>query len=124
VETDPKRALLWMIGLPDITFLGVEDGPGGVAKIHVETVARSAGCPSCGVLAQVKDRTRVELVDLPLQVVRAGWCGGSAGGCARTVTVRWAAGPKRTTGSPDLDSSSPPGLLGGRPDKWASTPAA
>ncbi len=38
-----------------------------MAKIHVETVARSVGCSSCGVLAQVKDRTRVELVDLPLQ---------------------------------------------------------
>ncbi len=67
METDPTRALVWMIGLPDITFLGVEDGPGGVGKIHVETVGRSVGCPSCGVRAQVKDRTRVELVDLPLQ---------------------------------------------------------
>ena len=67
METDPTRALVWMIGLPDITFLGVEDGPGGIGKIHVETVARSMGCPSCGVPAQVKDRPRVELVDLPLQ---------------------------------------------------------
>ncbi len=50
METDPTRALVWMIGLPDISFLGVEDGPGGVGKIHVETVARSwvarrAACP-------------------------------------------------------------------------------
>jgi len=58
---------VWMIGLPDITFLAVEDGPGGVGRIHVETVTRSVGCPSCGVPAQVKDRPRVELVDLPLQ---------------------------------------------------------
>ena len=67
METDPTRALVWMIGLPDITFLGVEDGPGGEARIHVETATRAVGCPSCGVAAQVKDRTRVELVDLPLQ---------------------------------------------------------
>ncbi len=67
METDPTRALVWMIGLPDIRFLGVEDGPGGVGRIHVETVVRSVGCPSCGVPAQVKDRSRVELVDLPLQ---------------------------------------------------------
>ena len=26
VETDRTRALVWMIGLPDISFLGVEDG--------------------------------------------------------------------------------------------------
>ncbi len=67
METDPTRALVWMIGLPDIRFLAVEDGPGGVGRIHVETVPRSVGCPSCGVVAQVKDRPRVELVDLPLQ---------------------------------------------------------
>ena len=55
-----------MIGLPEVTFLGVEDGPGGVGKIHVETVARSVGCPRCGVVARIKDRPRVELVDLPV----------------------------------------------------------
>jgi len=67
VETDHTRALVWMIGLPDITFLAVEDGPGGVGKIHVEIVARTVACPWCGVPAQEKDRTRVELVDLSLQ---------------------------------------------------------
>ncbi len=41
MESDPTRALVWMIGLPDITLLGVGDGPGGVGKIHVETVARA-----------------------------------------------------------------------------------
>ncbi len=64
--TDPTRALEWMIGLPDIAFLGAEDGTGGEARIHVETKALVAGCPRCGVLARVKDRSAVELVDLPL----------------------------------------------------------
>ena len=61
-------------------------------RSHVEAVARSVGCPSWGVPAQVKDRTRVELVDLPLQDVPPGWSGGSAGGCAWTATAEWAAG--------------------------------
>ena len=66
METDPTRAIEWMIGLPDITFLAVEDGLDGVGRIHVETVSRPVGCPGCGVVARIKDRPRVELVDLPV----------------------------------------------------------
>ena len=64
--TDPTRALEWMIGLPTIAFLGAEDGDGGQARIHVETKASLVGCQTCGVLARVKDRSAVELVDLAL----------------------------------------------------------
>ncbi len=67
METDPTRALVWMIGLPEITFLGVEDGLNGEARIHVETNATRMGCQSCGAIASLKDRSRVELVDLALQ---------------------------------------------------------
>ena len=49
-----------------MAFLGVEDGDGGRAKIHVETKASLVGCPTCGVIARVKDRSAVELVDLAL----------------------------------------------------------
>jgi len=66
VITDPTRALEWMIGLRTIAFLGAEDGDGDQARIHVETRASLVGCPRCGVLARVKDRAAVELVDLPL----------------------------------------------------------
>jgi transposase len=66
VVTDPTRALEWMIGLPDTALLGAEDGADGEARIHVETKPSLVGCPSCGVLARVKDRSAVELVDLPL----------------------------------------------------------
>ena len=59
MEADPTRAIRWMIGLPEIVFLGVEDRPGGARKIHVETVARSVGCPRCGVVARIKDRPLV-----------------------------------------------------------------
>ena len=57
-----------MIGLPEIVFLGVEDRPGDVGKIHVEAKAKAerVGCLKCGVVAWVKDRPRVELVDLPV----------------------------------------------------------
>ena len=66
METDPTRAIEWMIGLPAVAFLGAEDGDDGEARIHVETTAAPVGCPRCGTLAQVKDRSRVVLVDLPL----------------------------------------------------------
>jgi len=55
-----------MIGLGAIAFLGAEDGEGDQARIHVETKASFVGCPRCGVLARVKDRSAVELVDLAL----------------------------------------------------------
>jgi len=66
VLTDPTRALEWMIGLPTIAFLGAEDGDGDQARIHVETKASLVGCETCGVLARIKDRSAVELVDLAL----------------------------------------------------------
>ena len=66
METGPTRAIRWMIGLPEGGFLGDEDGPDGVGKFHVEAVTRSVGCPRCSVVARVKDRPRVELVDLPV----------------------------------------------------------
>ncbi|MGH9066072.1 MAG: ISL3 family transposase [Acidimicrobiales bacterium] len=64
-----------MIGLPAITFLRGEDGADGEARIHVETKATPVGCPTCGVMARVKDRSRVELVDLPMfgRSVRLVW---------------------------------------------------
>jgi len=64
VITDPTRALAWMVGLDDVTFLGLD--PGEVTTVHVESVRRAVGCPGCGTLAQVKDRVVVVLVDLPV----------------------------------------------------------
>ena len=34
--TDPTRALAWMVGLDDVTFLGLD--PGEVTTVHVESV--------------------------------------------------------------------------------------
>ena len=62
--TDPTRALAWMVGLDDVTFLGLE--PGEVTTVHVQSVRRPAGCPTCGSVAQLKDWSTVVLVDLPV----------------------------------------------------------
>lgn len=62
--TDPTRALAWMVGLEDVTFLGLE--PGEVTTVHVESVRVPIGCPLCGSVARVKDRVVVVLVDLPV----------------------------------------------------------
>jgi len=64
VITDPTRALAWMVGLDDVTFLGLDEGE--VTTVHVESVRGPVGCTTCGTLAQVKDRVVVELVDLPV----------------------------------------------------------
>jgi transposase len=63
VETDPTRALAWLIGLP-VQFLGGEDGPDGEARIYVQSVRARGGCPSCGSVASGKDYADVELIDL------------------------------------------------------------
>ena len=62
--TDPTRALAWMVGFDDVTFLGLE--PGEVTTVHVESVRAPIGCSTCGSLAQVKGWVVVGLVDLPV----------------------------------------------------------
>ncbi|MCI0543651.1 MAG: hypothetical protein L0Z49_04280 [Actinobacteria bacterium] len=54
-----------LVGLPDVTVLGVEDLVGGPLRVHVECRAPRPHCRECGTLAVVKDRPAVELVDLP-----------------------------------------------------------
>jgi transposase len=118
VETDPTRAIEWMIGLPTVRFLGVEDGEAGEAgeaRIHVETAASPVGCPRCGVVARVKDRSRVVLVDLP-----------AFGRPARLVwhKRRWRCpDPDCTTGSwteEDDRVAAPRQVLTSRAARWAT----
>ena len=54
-----------LVGLPDVNVLGVEDVATGPLRIHVELRTQVVGCPQCGVVAHVKDRYEVELIDLP-----------------------------------------------------------
>jgi transposase len=53
------------VGLPEVHILGVDDEVNGFLCIYIESRAQRPGCAHCGVLAQIKDRTAVELVDLP-----------------------------------------------------------
>ncbi len=62
--TDPTRTCELLVGLPEVTVLGLDDEVGAPLSIHVETRARRPGCSECGVLARVKDRPVVTLVDL------------------------------------------------------------
>ena len=63
--TDPIAINEHLAKLPDVTVLGIEDR-GGITKLHVERKHVVQGCPKCGVVAHVKDRARVEYVDLPV----------------------------------------------------------
>ena len=65
METNPIRMCELLVGLPDVNVLGLEDIPGGPLRVHVELRSSAVGCPECGVVAHVKDRYQVELIDLP-----------------------------------------------------------
>ena len=64
--TDPTQINLVFVQLADVVVLGVHDVAGEALKVHVELVRTVQGCPTCGVVAHVKDRYLVELVDLPI----------------------------------------------------------
>jgi transposase len=64
VVTDPTGRCELLVGLPEVTVLGLDDEVGAPLSIHVETRTRRPGCSECGVLARVKDRPVVTLVDL------------------------------------------------------------
>jgi transposase len=55
-----------LVGLPEVTVLGVEDRGGEPLRVLVEMSQPRPLCPSCSAPAQVKDRRLVELVDLPV----------------------------------------------------------
>lgn len=66
MEIDPTRMCELLVGLEDVDVLAVEDDDsGGPLRVHVQSRADQGWCPECGVRARVKDRTVVELVDLP-----------------------------------------------------------
>ncbi len=54
-----------LVGLPDVRILGVHGKANDMLRIYVESKGERPGCSNCGVLAQLKDRSAVELVDLP-----------------------------------------------------------
>lgn len=76
METDPIRVCELIVGLPDVSVLGVEDdGAGRPLRLHVESRTARPVCGECGVVAEIKDRPEVELADLPAfgRPVRTVW---------------------------------------------------
>jgi len=64
VETDPTVMCELLVGLGDVTIVGVDDISDEPIRIHVETRRLRPECQQCGTPAVVKDRPVVELVDL------------------------------------------------------------
>jgi transposase len=54
------------VDLPEINVLGVEGEHREPLTVHFESRRAVVGCPECGVVARVKDRPLVTLVDLPI----------------------------------------------------------
>lgn len=65
MESDPSRVCELLVGLPDVTVLGVVDVAGFALEVHVETRGPRPSCLGCGTTGRVKDRDLIELVDLP-----------------------------------------------------------
>ena len=61
---DPTRVCELLVGLGDVTVLGVVDEPGGPVRIHVETRGGRPACPGCGGPVWVKGQRPVEFTDL------------------------------------------------------------
>jgi len=73
VITDPIAMCELLVGLPDVNVLAVEDTT--PLRVHIEVRDPSRSCPDCGSVGVVKERRRVELVDLPVfgRPVRLVW---------------------------------------------------
>ncbi len=65
METDPTRMCELLVDLLDVNIKGVEGVHRGPVTVHFECRRVDVGCPECGVVARVKDRDQVTLVDLP-----------------------------------------------------------
>ena len=59
------RMCALIVGLPQVVVVGVESRDGEPLRVHVEIPAAGQVCARCQTPARVKDRRRVELVDLP-----------------------------------------------------------
>ena len=66
METDPSRMCERFVDLPEINVLGVEGDYREPFIVHFESRRTAVGYPECGVVASVKDRPLVTLVDLPI----------------------------------------------------------
>ena len=63
--TDPIAMNRFFVNLEGVQLIQIDD-EALVPEVHVELVREVVGCPSCGVVAVVKDRHRVPLADLTM----------------------------------------------------------
>jgi len=83
-----------LVGLPAVRVRGIVDEADGPLFVHIETAGTRPRCLQCATPATVKDRDRVELVDLAAFGRRTRLsCGTSIAGCAATGRVRCGRGP-------------------------------
>ncbi len=87
METDATRMCALLVGLPDVTVVGVDDWPNWL-RVVITTESERPSC--CGRSAHRHGIREVVLVDLPVFGRPAGWCGASNDGDAHGVV---AAGP-------------------------------
>ncbi len=66
MEVDPTRMCELLVGLPEVSVLGVVDVAGEPLRVHVEMRTARRRCGGCGAAARVKERPEVALVDLPV----------------------------------------------------------
>ena len=62
---DPIAMNQWFVDLEGVRVIQIDD-EATPPEVHIELVRTVVGCPSCGVVARVKDRDRVRLVDLSI----------------------------------------------------------
>jgi transposase len=56
---------LYFVNLEGVAVLGIND-EAPIPEVHIELVRALVGCPTCGVVATVKDRQPVRLIDLSM----------------------------------------------------------
>lgn len=61
----PIRVYELLVGLPDVSVLGVDDEADAPLRVHVQTCAVWPPCRDCDGVVWCKDLDEVELVDLP-----------------------------------------------------------
>lgn len=65
MEADATRICTILLGLPEGNVIGVENHPSEPLAVYIECTSSATDCPQCGHPAWMKDRSLVELTDLP-----------------------------------------------------------
>ena len=100
MESDPTRMCELLVGLPEMNGLSVVDEVGDLFAGPRRDSGVSGWMWALGVLARVKERPVVELVDLPcFGRSTSAWCGTSVGGAAPRRPVRRAVDRGETSAS-------------------------